>query len=261
MLLEDQSGELADLYRQRDVLMKHWQAIEATKPPDPFGDHSVDYAANPGMFDVHNKLANERSRWFDDPERGGFWPKFIYPLNQQIEKLETDLKKQRRIGSLQSKRGNEHGFDTSEILYHGTDVEFEEFDRSKARTAAHIYTSPDMDTAKGYGSIIYAVYGRQHPQADLTAENSDYGLVRRIHRHGFKRSYSLSMKDLAELIFDGQLYQSQAGSGLQDDVVSTCLEELKYKSVRLSDGIPGGGFSDSVIFGDIDDLQIVERIE
>ena len=56
-----------------------------------------------------------------------------------------------------------------EILYHGTREEFDAFDLSKARTAQHIYTSPDFDTAAYYGPIVYECRA-MGPQADITAD-------------------------------------------------------------------------------------------
>lgn len=41
------------------------------------------------------------------------------------------------------------------ILYHGTTKEFDAFDKSKAKTSKHIYTTPDIRTASYYGSNIY----------------------------------------------------------------------------------------------------------
>jgi len=102
------------------------------------------------------------------------------------------------------------------------------------------------------------MYGRQQPQADLTAENCDYMLLRRLHEEGqFEDTWDLSLEELHDKIVQGELYG--LSSRLQDDVVGECLG-MGFKSVRISDNIPGGGYSDSVIFGDPDDLQIIEKI-
>lgn len=250
-LVEQDNGtaELNDLYQQRDALLKQWQSIKATEPPTR--DTGQGYS-------VHTP---DSHAWSVDPERGLFWNQRIYPINQKIEQVEAAITKQRRQDALKAKRGSDEGFDTSEILYHGTDTEFENFDRSKVRTAAHIYTSPEIETARHYGHIIYAVYGRQEPQAVLTAEDMDYDLARRLHRRGaFRKHWGLSLVDLTELISNGELYSYNSNSRLQDDVIDTCLS-MKYKSVRISDPVPGGGYSDSVIFSDINDLQIVERVD
>lgn len=71
------------------------------------------------------------------------------------------------------------GFDveSGRELYHGTNEEFERFDRARSRTAAHIYTTPDPITASGYGRHVYLVAAKQEPQADLT---EDYELLGRV---------------------------------------------------------------------------------
>lgn len=228
--------ELRNIDQQLEPLMKRWQEIVATQVRDP--------------------------DWQNDPARGGLWPQTIYPLNQRKRELEKLISQERRTAKLQALRDS-NGFDTNEILYHGTNVEFTEFDRQKARTAAHIYTSPDLETARAYGHIVYAVYGRQEPQADLTIENSEnpafWTLCRRIHRRGrFKSSYDLSLNEFVEKITDGELYETSGQ--FQDAVVDVCFD-MKFKSVRITDKKPGGGYSDSVIFGNGNDIQIIERVE
>lgn len=230
----DLTDRLAGLKQQRDALVHRW---ETTIKPQQ--------SAHPG------------SEWWSDPEQGGLWNRQIYPLNLQIDDIEAEIKKQARVGMLRTKR-DDAGFDTNETLYHGTDAEFEMFDRKKAHTALHIYTSPDLETADKYGKHVYALYGRQDPQAVLTAEDADYKLLRRIYRQGWlKRNYDLSYDDFVERVVDGELYGSNGR--LQDDVIGACFG-LKFRSVRISDGRPGGGYSDSVIFDDPADLQIVEKL-
>lgn len=244
---DDDLAELAQLHQQLAVLMTRWEENKKIKPQA--NDTGQGYSTH-----TADSLA-----WYNDPQLGRLWELSIYPLNQRIEQIEAKIKKQKRIAILHTKAGSDAGFDTSEVLYHGTNVEFDTFDRSKTRTAAHLYTSPDIATARGYGDIIYAVYGRQQPQADLTIESDDYPLMRTVYRRGlFKKNWNLSLADFTELVHEAQLYKTN--SSMQDDVVSTCLA-LKYKSVRITDGVPGGSFSDSVIFGEASDLQIIEREE
>ena len=152
------------------------------------------------------------------------------------------------------------GFTTSEILYHGTNEEFDAFDRMKAKTARHIYTTPDIETAKQYGRHVYVVYGRQSPQANLTAENCDYELLKKLYEEGeFESGWDLSFDDFHERITSGELYG--ATGGFQNEVIETCLG-MGYKTVRITDGIPGsyGGFGDSVIFDDPNDLKIIKKL-
>jgi hypothetical protein len=241
--------QLNNLRAQLATAMARWDEIAKMRP------QSRDTGKG---YHVHT---DDSLAFSQDPERGRFWELNVYPLNQQIEQLEAKIKREQRMGLLHAKAGTVVGFNTSEVLFHGTNADFETFDRAKGRTAEHIYTSPDQDTAEKYGDKVYAVYGRQAPQADLTADNSDYLLVRRIHRYGgFKRGWDLSTRQLAELIFDAELYNYSSSSRLQDEVIGTCFD-LKYRSVRISDGKPSGGYSDSVIFDDPADLQIIERVE
>lgn len=65
------------------------------------------------------------------------------------------------------------GFDVKEVLYHGTNQKFAEFDRSYLRTAAHFYTTPDPRTAAYYGENVYACFGKQDPQADLLGDDPE----------------------------------------------------------------------------------------
>lgn len=58
-----------------------------------------------------------------------------------------------------------------EILYHGSHEVFERFERGKGRTAKHIYTSPDILTARQYGPHIYMCVGVQEPTADLIEDD------------------------------------------------------------------------------------------
>lgn len=238
IIRENDANELAELKSQEYLLLQKWYAIIAKKPPEG---------------------SPELSAFWDDPNRGKVWFDQIRPLQQKINDIVTEIRKQARIKTSAKKANG--GFDTHEILYHGTNEEFDQFDRSKSRTAAHIYTSPDKETAEQYGDHVYAVYGRQQPQAVLTAEDCDYRTLRRVYKYGgFKRRWDLSFDDLAELVIESNLYNYSSSSGLQDDVIDTCFS-LKFRSVRISDAIPGGyGYSDSVIFDKPEDLQIVERL-
>lgn len=84
--------------------------------------------------------------------------------------------------------------------------------------------------------------------------------MKRIHRAGrFKSIWDLTAADLAELTFEGQLYSYNTNSRLQDDVIDTCFG-MGFKSVVISDAIPGGGFSESVIFENCEDLFIAKKL-
>jgi hypothetical protein len=74
----------------------------------------------------------------------------------------------------------DRGYDVSEILYHGTDTEFQEFSRLMLRTADDFYTTPDVRSASFYGKIIYMCIGKQHPQADLL--NDSFESKKLLHK-------------------------------------------------------------------------------
>jgi hypothetical protein len=249
---EDDIAKLASLQQTLATLMTRWADIKAAQPPDI--DTGKGYKVS----------SPDLNAWMFDPERGLFWNQQIYPLNQQIEQLQNKIKSEKRVGLLRAKAGSDNGFDTSETLYHGTSAQFDTFDMTKNRTAAHIYTSPDIETARSYGNNVYALYGRQQPQADLSIESENYALVKKVYRRGgFKRYYQLSAEEFSELVFEGELYQHHGNSRLQDEVVSTCLS-MRFRSVRITDRTPGGArnaFSDSVIFGNPTDLQIIEQVD
>lgn len=253
MLEQDADGDV--------VKLRQLQA----KLADMMAQHAENEKIKPEPFDTgkgYSIQTPELAAWYSDPTLGGFWEQNIYPLNTEIENLEAKIKKQRRVGLLQAKAGTIADYDLNEVLYHGTNVDFEKFDRSKVRTASHLYTSPDLETSQAYGDIVYAVYGRQQPQADLTIEDADPALMKKVYQRGqIKKGWDISFRDFYDLVTNGELYSYASHSGLQDDVVSTCLDTLKFRSVRITDAKPGGGFSDSVIFGNVDDLQIIERVE
>ena len=69
------------------------------------------------------------------------------------------------------------GYDVDDLLYHGTNAEFDKFDRSFSRTASHIYTTPDPNTASNYGKNVYKVAPRIKKMADLI---EDYELLNRL---------------------------------------------------------------------------------
>lgn len=86
------------------------------------------------------------------------------------------------------------GFDVTPgmELYHGTNEEFEKFDRSFSRSASHIYTAPDPITSSGYGRNVYLVAGKTQPQADLT---EDYQLLARMAEEIHERFVDQARQD------------------------------------------------------------------
>lgn len=59
------------------------------------------------------------------------------------------------------------GYNLDLILYHGSNNKFTQFERRHRKTAEHLYSSPDSDTAGSYGKYLYACVGKTEPCADL----------------------------------------------------------------------------------------------
>lgn len=75
------------------------------------------------------------------------------------------------------KKLQDSGFNTSVILFHGSNEVFTKFNKKFSRTAEHIYTSPDYETAGAYGEHLYACVGRTNPLADLV---DDYNTINKV---------------------------------------------------------------------------------
>lgn len=189
------------------------------------------------------------------------------------------------------------GFDTRFPLYHGSDAEFAAFDRSFARTADHIYTSPDRDTAGFYGKHLYLVVGRKGKQADLT---DDWQLIGRL-AETFKDEFYDAVRpdeELADLVQDlrdaiepdedgyadsdieddpryvelrdrlarqyaadsitsGTMY-NDVGRTFQDNVLNECFSE-GFTSVFFHDKSSTGAW-ESIVFDKASDVMIVKRL-
>jgi hypothetical protein len=98
-------------------------------------------------------------------------------------------------------------------LYHGTNEEFDKFDRSFSRSASHIYTSPDPITSSGYGRNVYLVAGKTQPQADLT---EDYELLGKI------------AKEIHETFLDNSKYEDEV-KALREKTANQIATELALK--------------------------------
>jgi hypothetical protein len=188
------------------------------------------------------------------------------------------------------------GFDISEPLYHGTSAEFEQFDRSMSRSAADIYTAPDINTASAYGPNIYLCVGRQDPQADLADDHHSINhvldtfaeeyedsveddeslteLKANIIEQGYAndpdyddwdaeddpRYKALKRKLAREYVYDmirgGEIYGAQ---GSFQDRIAYELLGSGYKSIRFLDPSQTGE-SISVVFGSPEDVKILKKI-
>lgn len=179
--------------------------------------------------------------------------RYIVEMDEEIAGI---LKNSGQIKILESSESSieiPSGFD-KEILYHGTNVMFDEFDSTKRRTARHIYTTPDLNTAKGYGRYVLRLYAKQAPQANLEGEAFDYDAARKIWQNlGLEDDYTFD--EFIELLGSGNIYNGHASSSLQDAILDAAFD-LGYNSVRLFDTS-----STSVVFDDPKNLKIIERIE
>src|SRR5690348_10363221 len=84
--------KLAALIQRRDELVHHWNTV--IKPTEP----------QPATASWGGKVHTlDTMQWWNDPERGALWNKQIYPLNQEIEALQAEIKSQRRTAKLKAK--------------------------------------------------------------------------------------------------------------------------------------------------------------
>lgn len=192
----------------------------------------------------------------------------------------------------------EQGFNVDEALYHGTNENFVAFDRSRARTANDIYTTPDPDTARAYGDNVYVCYGRQEPQADwihddaLTVKLAEtfaedhYGDIesdedlQALKDQIFQEllatdpdafeydaeddprykelQHQIAVRYVHDKIISGDTYG--ISSRFQDGLMQECWA-LGFRSVRFADPSPhGGGESVAVVFQNGEDVLIVGRL-
>ena len=145
-----------------------------------------------------------------------------------------------------------------EILYHGSKVDnLDRFDMSKAKTAKHIYTSPDRETAQGYGKFLYRVYGSTQPQFRLDPEYTvEEAKVYQtlFDQVGYDFDFGLDFDEFVHIITGGQMYQVGGNQHFQNAILDE-LFSMGYRSVRMTDMGFGGGMSVSVVFNNPDGLR------
>lgn len=121
------------------------------------------------------------------------------------------------------------GYNTELILFHGSNYQFTEFDRAKTRTAEHIYSTPDFDTASDYGRHLYACFGKTHPIADLidnhetikqvaieyNAFNDNTSDIKHMYRDEYEELVSTIMQELMDA--DPELEEYEAEFTAEDD--------------------------------------------
>lgn len=107
------------------------------------------------------------------------------------------------------------GFDKENVLYHGSNEQFDALDRAYSRTADYIYTTPDPVTASGYGKYVYKIAPRIKKMADLI---DDHSTITRV------------AKELApELEFDVKGQYRSLKSVLQDGSLSDTIKNSANK--------------------------------
>jgi hypothetical protein len=133
------------------------------------------------------------------------------------------------------------GFNTDVVLYHGSSAIFTSFDKRKARTAEHIYTSPDYETAGAYGKHLYACVGRTRPLADLiddwdvigkvAEELIDYFIrdIDHLYPEEIKQQKNLLMKELQR---QKELFPDDPGEIDIDDLEYEVEDHPKMDELR-----------------------------
>ena len=142
---------------------------------------------------------------------------------------------------------------TEEVLYHGSnEPNLVQFDLNKARTAKHIYTTPDPNVARQYGKYLYTVTAEQQPQFHLDPE---FGIEQaKVFKQlfadiGDEYGYD-DLHEFIEAITGGQMYQNHSSQWFQNAVLDEIFA-LGYRSIRMVDaGFGHGAFATSVIFAD-----------
>jgi len=136
---------------------------------EPKNLRSTDAAFNPDYAESEQILAQTIVQEAQDQGYKG----------KQLEEAETWIRAREKGLALTDEaridRADDMGFDTSRVLYHGTDVEFDAFIPSKTGAyGSGVYLSPRTARAQGYGSIMLKTYVRGDfaPQS-LRSEYSD----------------------------------------------------------------------------------------
>lgn len=141
------------------------------------------------------------------------------------------------------------GFNVDLVLFHGSDTEFKEFSLSKSRSAEHIYTSPDYETAGAYGEHLYACFGKTNPLADLIDNYETISKVAKEYSYTVERDmqyiytdeYDALIDEIAEemMLADPELDEDDAKSEAEDDPrVEEWVERkaVEYTSEQIETG-------------------------
>ena len=144
-------------------------------------------------------------------------------------------------------------------VYHGSGANFDVFDPSKAKTAEHIYTSPDAGDAGQYGKPMEFMAKPGNP-IDLTSDNmtregmaklkaaaNDLGLTHE----------NMTFDDWYQQVFEpGQMYQYYGRQNEQNQLMRE-LFGSGNDAVRIPDAGFGGGMSNSWVF---ENPKLLQRV-
>lgn len=142
-------------------------------------------------------------------------------------------------------------------LFHGTDADFNDFDRSKLVTAGHIYLTPIKDDAEKYGSnvLVFDFHGNL---IDLRPENrgiQEQKILLNAYNQGQLDEYFENFEDFEEAFDNGDMYQTFASQIVQNDVIQTLFDITGVDALWIPDAGFSGGMSESVVIDNLDSLQ------
>jgi hypothetical protein len=135
---------------------------------------------------------------------------------------------------------------------HGTNAQFDEFQRGMGITAKHIYTTPENFASDA------ALYGKNLIKAEASPKRmidfSDYDKLDKITTNAIKKAAKdagitdkyYSFETFLNDLMTGQMYQVGGGQRTQNAFLSELFS--KYDAVKMPDASVSGGLSQSVVF-------------
>ena len=135
---------------------------------------------------------------------------------------------------------------------HGTNAQFDEFQRGMGVTAKHIYTTPENFAADA------ALYGKNLIKAEASPKKmidfSDYDKLDKTTTNAIKKAAKdagitdkyYPFETFLDDLMTGQMYQVGGGQRTQNAFLSELFS--KYDAVKMPDASVSGGLSQSVVF-------------
>jgi len=148
------------------------------------------------------------------------------------------------------------------VLYHGSDEpDLEEYDLSYAQTAADIYTTPDEEGARCFGKYLYQAIPRSGLRYyNMNPENmgpEEYKVLKEYYDICVQLfeidPENTSFEEFVDSVTSGLLYQTSGGRE-QDELMSFIFEQ-GYNVVIFPDAKCGGGWMESYVFSDPNNLR------